>query len=174
MSILINNSILGRFFPKIDLINFSGYVGYAVLGYYLSVIEIKRKYLFLTPLLLGVIITYVGTYYMSNRNNQFTSYFYEYLSINVMLASIGFFIFFKSLNINSSSIKAIITNLSNKSYGIYLVHILVLTTINIGGINWNMFNPIISIHIISVICFGISWFVIFLMQKNKYLKYISG
>lgn len=162
------------YLPNIPLTNFSGYIGYLVLGYYLSNLTIKNKYMPILFIIIGTGITIYGTYYLTHKNNEFSGYFYGYLTPNVLLSSIGVFLILKSFIIKNKRIKNLIAFLSNKSFGIYLVHILILTLLNKIGINWKFANPIISIPVTSVICILISSLTIYLLQKTKYGNYISG
>lgn len=162
------------YLPKIPLTNFTGYVGYMILGYYLSNLTIKNKYIPIIFTLIGITITIFGTYYLTVRNNEFSGYFYGYLTPNVILSSVGIFLLFKKYRIENSIMKKIISFLSDESFGIYLVHILILTLLNNIGINWTFTNPIISIPITALICIILSSLIIYLIRKIKYGKYISG
>lgn len=162
------------YLPNIPLTNFSGYIGYLVLGYYLSNLTLRNKYIPIIFIIIGIGITIYGTHYLTQQENKFSSYFYGYLTPNVLLSSIGVFLIFKNFSINNKGIKKVILFLSNQSFGIYLVHILILTLLNKIGINWKFANPIISIPIISAICILISSLTIYLLRKIKYGNYISG
>lgn len=162
------------YLPDIPLTNFSGYIGYLVLGYYLSNLTKRTKYIPIIFMIIGIGITIYGTYYLTHKKNVFFSFFYGYLTPNVLLSSIGVFLILKNLRINNEMLKKLISFLSNHSFGIYLVHILILTFLNKFGINWKFTNPIISIPITSIICIFLSSLTIYLLRKIKYGNYISG
>ena len=162
------------YLPNIPLTNFSGYIGYLVLGYYLSNLTIRNKYMPIIFIIIGIGITIYGTYYLTHKNNEFSQYFYGYLTPNVLLSSIGVFLILKNFTIKNNAIKKLILFLSNQSFGIYLVHILTLTLLSKIGINWQFANPIISIPITTIICILISSLIIYLLRKVKYGNYISG
>ncbi|WP_034057491.1 acyltransferase [Lacinutrix jangbogonensis] len=162
------------YFPKIPLTNFTGYIGYLVLGYYLSNFKLKYKYTPIIFIILGITITIYGTYYITQNKGEFAGYFYGYLTPNVALSSIGIFLTLKNISIKNKMIKAIISFLNNHSFGIYLAHILILTLINKLGISWEFTTPVISIPITSLICISLSSLTIFLLRKIKYGHYISG
>ncbi|SFD16179.1 acyltransferase [Algibacter pectinivorans] len=162
------------YLPKIPLTNFAGYIGYIVLGYYLSNFKIKNKYIPISMFLIGLIITIVGTYGITVSKNEFSEYFYKYLAPNVILSSAGMFLMLKNTSIKNKKTKQIICFFSDQSFGIYLLHLLILTILNFIGINWSFINPIIAIPITTIICFLLSSLTIHLLRKIKYGKYISG
>ncbi|WP_158839960.1 acyltransferase [Polaribacter sp. L3A8] len=173
-TIIYSIPYLKTYLPNIPLTNFSGYIGYLVLGYFLSNLTIKNKYIPVLFIIIGTTITIWGTHYLTHKNNKFSEYLYEYLTPNVLISSIGVFLFFKNLIIKNKIIKNLILFLSNQSFGIYLVHILILILLNKIGINWKFSNPLISIPVTSIICFFISSLTIYLLRKIKYGNYISG
>ena len=65
-----------------------GYLGYVVLGYYLSIINTKSKpisALAVITFLIGLFITFYGTYYYTDMNGLFYKNYYSYLTPNVLL-----------------------------------------------------------------------------------------
>lgn len=178
-TLFINQPILSKFRLDINLTYFSGFIGYIVLGYYLSIKDftlskemIKMISIFL--IILGVSITILGTYFLTVKNNSFQEYFYSYSSLNVLIASVGVFIFFKNVKISNLFFTRIITFVSQYSYGVYLVHILVLRLMSVVKINNNFINPIFAIPLVSIICLLISIAIIYVVNKLPLGKYISG
>ncbi|QRM87789.1 acyltransferase family protein [Lacinutrix sp. WUR7] len=165
---------LKLYLPNLELVNFSGYLGYLVLGYYLSKLKIKNKILPSLCIVIGVAITFFGTYYSTKTNGDFEQYFYGYLSPNVMLSAIGIFLLFKSISFKSNIAEKVSSFISNHSFGIYLVHVLVLSVMSTYGIDWKFMHPIFSIPITKAICLLISSLIIYLLRKIKYADYISG
>ena len=162
------------YLPNIPLTNFTEYIGYLVLGYFLSNLTIKNKYVPIMFIIIGMSITIYGTYYFTLKNNEYSEYFFGYLTPNVLLSSMGIFLLFKNFVIKNKRIIKVILFFSNHSFGIYLVHIFILTLLNSVGINWKLTNPIISIPITAVICFLLSSLIIYLLRKVRYGNYISG
>jgi len=111
-------------------------MGFLVLGYYLSNLTIRKKYIPITFIVIGALITMYGTYYLTQKNDEFSVYFYKYLTPNVILSSIGVFLLFKDLNITNKRIRKMISFLSNLSFGVYLVHILILALLTKVEIDW--------------------------------------
>ena len=113
------------YFPKIDLTYFSGFIGYFVLGYYLSLIKFKRIIAILS-FVIGISITIMGTYYFTVKHSNFYYYFYEYLSLNTFLVSSGVFVLFNKMHSSDKKIFAIVSQLNQACFGVYLMHPLML------------------------------------------------
>ena len=64
--------------------------------------------------------------------------------------------------------------MSNYSYGIYLVHIMVIDTFFRNGIFWTMAYPLISLPVVVMLTLITSLGIIFLLRKIPFGKYISG
>lgn len=178
-SLLLSQPMLSQYEVNINLTYFSGFIGYVVLGYYLSVKSFacsKRRLNIIAVLLMvaGVGITIIGTYYLSNRNNNFNEYFYNYNTVNVLMVSIGIFLFFKNLEVSNAIVVKATNFIGQYSYGIYLVHVLVLRFMGEMKIDYDFINPILAIPLATLICLLISTLVIYFVNKLPYGKYISG
>ncbi|ANW96309.1 hypothetical protein AXE80_08470 [Wenyingzhuangia fucanilytica] len=173
-SILYRIPSIVIYLPKIDITNFSGYLGYMVLGHFLFNTNFKGKYRYLLLFMASVGITVLGTYYFSLRQGVFYEYFYDYLSINIIIASSSFFLFFKNKKISVKGLDNIVSIISKYSFGIYLVHALVLKLLVNLNIDMFIVTPVLSIPIVSILCLIISLGVIVFVNKLPFGKYISG
>jgi len=165
-----------KFIPNIEISYFSGYIGYPILGYYLSKMTFdfdRKKVIHILLILTGILITVFGTFFTTNHKGVFYSGFYEFLTPNVLLIAVGVFLLFKNFVKFGTKATSIILFLSKHSYGIYLIHILVLGGLSIFGFSYAFVNPIIGIPIKSVLCFIISTLLIFGINKLPFGKYIS-
>ncbi len=146
ISLFLNLPLKYSFGFNIDLYYFSGYVGYVILGYFLSTINLVESKFFRTKLIIlfivGFFINFYETYHFSVNSNMFDGSFYEYLTPNVLLTSISVFLFCKSYNLKNHLIKKLFFLIDNYSYGIYLTHILILIVLRKLDFYWNTFNPI--------------------------------
>lgn len=156
------------YFPKINLSYFSGFLGYFILGFYLKNYVRTSKYIPLILILAGTLITIFGTYYFSFKNNKFFDHFYDYISINTLLVSIGVFLLFSKIDNINEKTKPILATLNECSFGVYLIHPFVLTILALLGFSDFFANPIFGILIISVACFSLSFIVIFIIKKLKF------
>ncbi len=177
LALILNQPILEKYITDIDLSYFSDFIGYLVLGYYLSVKTFKysKVTINITAILLiimGVIITIAGTYYLTLSDGKFNQYFYGYMTLNTLMVSIGIFVVFKNSNTTQSS--KIIDIISKYSYGIYLVHILVLFYLSKIGIDFSLINPIFSIPLTTLLCLLFSTLIVYIVNKLPYGNYISG
>ncbi len=162
--------------PKLELPYFTGYIGYLVLGYYLSIKNfdyIKPQYLIVLFFLAGS-ITAIGTYYFSARDEGFNEEFYAFLTPNVLMSTIAVFLFFNNLSIKNKLVKKIFSFINNLSFGIYFVHILVIILFNKIGLNCMIINPIIGIPLVSILCLFSSSLIIYFLKKLPYLRKLVG
>jgi surface polysaccharide O-acyltransferase-like enzyme len=165
--------------PSLDLRYFNGYIGYLVLGYYLSermVISSNIRIAALILLILGFLVTFLGTYLLTNARGAFVDTYYDYLTLNVLALSIGFFILIKSTRQHISN-KVVINArnfINTYGFGIYLCHPFLLIAMTFFKINYRLFNPSIGIPITTSICLILSCFVIYILRKLPYGEYFSG
>ncbi|MFN5459946.1 MAG: acyltransferase [Bacteroidota bacterium] len=171
---LIHLPFIKKLIPNVDISYFSGYIGFPILGYYLSKLSLnfnKKKEIYFSLIVIGIFITIFGTYVSTKYTGNFYSGFYSYLSPNVILVAVGIFLLFKDfVRFNSK----FILFFSKYSYGTYLVHVLILTAFGELGISNVFSNPIIGIPIISALCFFVSTLIIWVVNKLPFGKFISG
>ena len=155
-----------------------GYLGYVVLGYYLSIINTKSKRvssLAGLTFLIGLFITVYGTYYYTDIDGLFYKTYYSYLIPNVLLMSISVYVLLKNRNRRLSGVLKSVRNIIDKhSYGIYLSHILVLNYLIMYGVDWDLIHPLIGIPLTTSITLIVSVAIVYLIRKIPFGKYISG
>ncbi len=187
-------------FHNLDLSYFAGYLGYIVLGYYLSVKEfnIKDRYMIWIGLLLFIVFTainmrYTLTHIKVGAITEHALKYYLYQTVVVALQSAGVFLFIEYIAKYASKHKSsfenkiysffkdtsmykIIYSISVCSYGIFLVHYFV-----IYGIRWISKNivPIYSKSVLYlpltfIVVTLVSWLIIYVLSKIPYLREISG
>jgi surface polysaccharide O-acyltransferase-like enzyme len=153
------------------------YSGYFVVGYYLMNISFEaKKYrlLNLAVFLMTVLFSAFATFFASKNAHKLDMSFYGSLTLNTMIQSIALFLLFKDSTIKNRISGWIINTISNYSFGIYLVHILVISILYNHGIFWTMAYPLVSLPVIILITLVLSYSVIFLLRKIPLGKYISG
>ena len=175
ISMCITSKSLYSVMPKFDLVFFSGYVGYLVLGYYIRISTFsfkKNKIIFALGYILMVVIAAVGTNLLNQNATKLNTFFYNYVFITTAFAAGFLYLWVKEACKRSESIPKWVLSIDKYSFGIYLIHILPL----------NYFHPLISKYLTTVwviplatICTIIASIVItFLLRKLPYGKYISG
>jgi surface polysaccharide O-acyltransferase-like enzyme len=178
LTIILSQPVLEALKPDIELSYFSGFLGYLVLGYFLDQRNFENKRLqrkiALSLIGVGLISTILGTYLIHYYTGKYESTFYECLSPNILLYSSGVFLFVKNRTISFSPLVKVRDFISKYSYGVFLVHVLVFFKLQDFGITWNFVDPVIGIPLTVTICFAISLFIVFIINKLPFGKYISG
>ena len=104
---------------------------------------------------------------LSLAKNAPTEMFYSERMVTTMFPAIALFVFFRErFNFPARFIKT----LSQYSFGAYLVHAGVIYLLAKLGLNTLMFSPIISIPVISVIVFVISFAASAILNQIPVLK----
>lgn len=186
---IILNSIGYYPIENIELRYFSGFLGYMVLGWYLSNKEFRLsdKSLMIAGVLLFIISTLASFY--ASKHSMSIGTVYK-LSIVLVLQATGLYLLIKNSASysegNASSmtgriysymkdswIGKVILSISICSYGMYLTHYLFIWTIiettNIMSRNPLKWMPVI--YLIVVLC---SWGLIWICSRIPYLEKVSG
>lgn len=146
-----------------------GYTGYFVLGYYLSKIELSKKARRIIYFLgiIGLLLTIGLTIFSSNIYSVWIQKYYDNCTVNVLLEAIAIFVFFKYNFVENKAIQ----NISKCTFGIYLVHVLIIEKFGkIFMFNVSNFNPIFSVPVVCTIVFGTSLLISFILNKVPILK----
>lgn len=141
---------------------FLSYIGYFCLGGYFSKYEPRDRSSFaLAALIVAWVVTVFGSYFFTY------AYFYSYLSINTVIASIAFFLLIK-WNFNKDFKLSAISKLS---FGVYLIHPIFLEAIFYVGKDWllSRLDVYMYIPLVSFIVFCFSCLSAFVMSKTRFL-----
>lgn len=155
----------------------TGYVGYFVLGYYLNKYELDKKKKIGSILLgiISIIITILLNLQESQKLNKPTTEFLNNFYPNIVFYSVGMFVFIKEVckKINfKDKLKKVITIASKNIFGIYLIHMIIRDLLDLVNINPLMCNTYISIPLVSLLVFIISFIVTYIISKIPYLRRI--
>ncbi len=164
-----------NFLKNMNLFLPMGYVGYFVLGFAINHIELTKKHrIFIYAAgLLGFIFTFALTIFASVHLSKPATFFYDYLTVNVLLESIAVFVFFKYLFQKikiSDKINSFVAKLSKYSFGIYLCHMLVLKVAEKIGLTADSFNPIFAVPVTALFVFVVSCIISAIIHKIPILK----
>jgi surface polysaccharide O-acyltransferase-like enzyme len=146
VTILFDNPHFPGLSLPIKLPYFTGYLGYLVLGYYVQSIE----------------------------DGKFYGLLYANFSPSVVLSTAGLFMLFKSYEGTIPGTVALRDWISSHSYGVYLVHIIVLFYLVKIKIYGGMWHPSIGIPLTAFICLLISSTIVWLLRRIPFGKYIAG
>ena len=151
--------------------------GYLLLGYYLiklPVYEGKIRILAAVIFFITVAISATFTYIFSQKVQRLDLSIYSYLSINTIIQSIAIFVWIKDTSVKNKVLASVYSTISNYSYGIYLVHIIVIGILFRNGIYCKSAHPLISLPILTLLVTFFSFGIIYVLRKIPYGKYISG
>lgn len=160
--------------PKFDLTFFSGYVGYLIFGYYLSVraTEFKKNQLiFAAAFILMVVIGAIGTNILNQHAKMLDTFFYNYIFVTTAIAAGALFLLIKE-STKQGEVPRWVSLVDKYSFGIYLSHIIPL----------NYLHPLISkylstawvIPLATISTIMVSIVITFAIRKLPFGKYVSG
>lgn len=147
-------------------------IGYYVLGLLLNRLRLEgnRKRGVYALGVLGYVITVVGTFVFTKYNGgEYVPHFYSFYAPNVIFMTISVFVLIRDINWNSvikkeSLLYKIISDLSSTSFGIYLVHLLMLDILSsrhmIIKLNAMTIHPIIGVPLASIATYIGSYLVV--------------
>lgn len=155
-----------------------GYTGYFFTVYYLNKYELSLniKKTIYSIAIISLLFAIFGTGFLSVKLGESYTELYGNLLPNTFFVSSAVFIFIKD-TISEKKISkftlTIINQISSASLGIYMVHALYIGIFLEIGISTLKFNPIISIHIITILVFICSYITVYIMSKIWFFrKYI--
>lgn len=156
----------------------SSYMGYYIAGYYFSKYRLKNKVKISIYILavLSLLFTIIGTSIISIYKNEPIVGLSDYILPNTLFVAYGIFLFFQEkfekIRFSDKKLK-IISKIGQDTFGIYLIHALVLNVFWSIGLTVFIINPIISIPLISILAMVISEIGTIIIKKipvlNKYI-----
>lgn len=154
------------------IVNWGGYI---LLGHYLYTYDLKKKYNSLL-IVFGLLVLIVGA--VGNTViTQLTNNNFEALSLpeglTTCFSAIAVFLLFKGLfnKDYSNSVRRIISNVGNNTFGIYLIHVLLNTVVfRIIGLPLNFYNPVISIIVYAIAIFVVSYIIVVIIKRIPIIK----
>ncbi|HLO15273.1 MAG TPA: acyltransferase family protein [Anaerolineales bacterium] len=160
----------------------TGFVCFFVLGYLLGESALSRARIVLATVvwIMGTLITVMGTYFLTRKAGQFDGFFYDFVSLNVILASGAAFLLLRSLSetnlFASPNVHALTRSLAIGAFGVYLIHVMVIEVSSgwIPSVHINSFmgNAVWSIPLVSAIVFVLSFVTVRIAQKLPILRYV--
>jgi len=162
----------------------SGYLGYFVAGYLLGNREYTTKQVLIATCVFVILIVskIIWAYHITVNGGSFDTNLFEYMSWHVVIPSLSGFIVFKhSLQTTerffSTRSREIIVGISNTTFGIYLVHIIVIHYMNYGFFGFRLytdsFHPFFAIPITVIVAFIFSLFTVLVIKKIPFLSKIT-
>lgn len=172
-----NLSGVAVYFGKFKLV--FGYTLFFVAGYYFNTYTLSKRTRILLYIVsaVSVIFTIIATYLQSIAIGKLDETWYNYFLPTTACTALAVFLFIKSMFQNKTfgnRATKVITTLSACSFGIYLVHDLArVLLVQILKISYDFMHPIVSVPLITISCFILSFIIIFIISKipvlNKYM-----
>ncbi len=157
----------------IPIINSAYYLGYFIIGHILyerfkdTIANRKKNLLCIGTYLASTLISILVTCLVTAQTNEVYDPMTWYRSIFIALAACAIFIL---IIINKQKFGSeIILTFSNRSFGIYLIHMLFLNYIT-DNINIIEFNPAFTIPLLTLIVYALSFISSFILSKIPLIK----
>ncbi|MFE7060657.1 acyltransferase [Sutcliffiella sp. NPDC057660] len=162
---------------NLELFHVTNYIGYFILGYYLSTLQLKKAYIkeAFIIMFIGMSATFLLTYFSTvNNNGQLQEFWYEYLSPNVLLSAVGSFWLIKGIasTLKKQTLPLGLNLISTFSFGIYLVHMLVIMVFADSVIPFlrNTFHSAVSVPLITIFVLIVSVIITYVFSKIPVIK----
>ena len=157
------------------------YTGYFIGGYYLSKVKLSKMTFWggLIMYLIAAGATAYLTYDISWPKQQLDETYYDYLSLNVVAMAVGCYLCIRYIGRHWQPGKVlnwIIKAGASASMGIYLIHIIILETLERGYLGFElsgtMWHPVYRIPLTAIVVFILSGAISYLLGKIPVLKWL--
>ena len=177
--------LLSPFQLNSNVFAMTGYVGFFVLGAYLSTVDMQRSKLSIF-IILGIALTAIGTYILAATIGGTEMYFFQqYFSPTVILVAVMMFTLLFTVqppsvedDTNPSKAHKLIQLISQNTLGIFFIHVMIIESIQLGyfgfTLNQNTLNPIIEVPLLTAIVLFVSLAIILLLKKIPHLEKLIG
>ncbi len=155
--------------PKIEnapLYYFGGWVGYFVLGYYLRSFNFRINYIICIICIVLPFVIYVWLKYASWDYQKVMGY----LSLLTALSATSYFVLLKRISLRCG----LIEKMSNLSFGVYLIHILIRDNIVCRIPAIYSHGSLVMVLSIWALTLFLSFSIIYVITKFPYSKYLIG
>jgi len=134
---------------------------------------------------LSFLFTIISTWFLHFHFHAIdqTHFFFGYLSINVILASVTMFLLLSKLKANWSRnlhpfINRVVHAIGKNTLPIYMFHLIVMETLQRGYLGFKLsltvMNPVIGIPVITIVTLFITFGLILIMKKIPILRTLIG
>lgn len=156
---------------------FTGFTGYLLLGHYLQTYPptmktLQRISVCVILFLVGYGITFYGFNYTTQLHGAPQELFFGFLTINVVLMTVAMFLLFQSISIKNERIQRMVADVSILSFGIFLVHFIIVKSLVHPIVNTLAISTGIKIPLIALLSFVLAYIIvkgISLLPKSKYI-----
>ena len=161
-----------------------GFVGYFVLGTYLQRIKMRSSVLyafFFGSLIFTVASTWFMHYHFEAIGRPY--FFFDYLSVNVMVASVAVFLLLSKLTASWTEkahpfVIRTVRTIGKNTLPIYMFHLIIMETLQRGYLGFTLsitlMNPIIGIPVITLVTLLLTLGLILLMKRIPVIRTLIG
>lgn len=174
--IVLNSLNSYPLFPYFKLDWFSGFMGYPVLGYYLSNKKFNISDSKMYKIGLGIFLVSLSIFVNYTQTNSFVSVEQMYQNIIVVFMGIGMYLFIEYLDkenkfnsIKNNAIGKAISSISLCSYGMYFSHVIIIMFMSRINPHSNILFP--AMFALTIF---LSWLLPYIFSKIPYIKKVSG
>lgn len=175
--------LLDYLFHRIPYVLINHYVGYFVLGYYLNYLikEGKIKYQALIGVImfaLGLVIGLMADIFLSYQKGVTVASFNDLFTLSSFMSAVGIFFLINARRITlSQKWQSIIMELSNLTFGIYVIHPIFMEKLLPLWNKWSVLPRAILIPILVICVFVASLIPIWILSKipivNEWLLFCN-
>jgi len=176
-------TLFGSYYLNANVFVFTGWLGYYVLGAYLTQVYVKRRLLY-AGLFGGLLWTIAGSYLIvATLGERFSHFFYDGFSVNMIVASASLFLLLlqvspQKLQAKFSRGNGVLRILSANTLPIFFFHVIVLESLRQGFFGFTLsitsINPFIAIPLSTALTLLICLAVILPLKRVPYLKKLIG
>lgn len=163
----------------VKYIGWLGYIGYYVLGYYLSQYTLRwSKWLYVLAII-SLPFTAIGTWMLTKQAGAYNNLIFVYFSPNVVIMSMALFYFlcqkdWPAFAVRFPWLNAFLQWLAPLSFGIYFVHVMIIDALKNGylgpAVTYSVFfgmpiPPVIGALLAAAVAAFYSMILIFLLSK---------
>ncbi|WP_126343442.1 acyltransferase [Kurthia zopfii] len=171
------NDNLSIILNQISLDGFVGYVGYFLLGYYLATYDLKKplRIVIYTLGILSVFVTAYMSYSEAMELNKPSTILYGYHMMTTFFEGFAIILFVKNSKLiqhlsEKPQINKRIVEFSGLTFGMYLIHDMILKQFTMFGITTVSSNPVIMTIFIVVSVFVLSLIATYFLRKIPFVK----
>ena len=172
---LVSVDFLGAGLRKVY--NYLLYIGYLLTGYYLvrymPCVKIRLSILMLV-FVLTVLLSAIVSYWLSMESGRQNTVIMGSLGANSFVQAVAVFLICRKITIKSVFSNRIILWMSELSFGVYFIHIMVIILFYRIGVFWTMAHPVLSVPLVLIMVLMVSFSLIYALKKIPFLNKFIG
>jgi len=161
---------------------FLDWIGYYLLGIYLLKANVRRSTVNIVAVL-GLVGAFIGDWLITGTlGEQYTGYFSNYMSATIIMGTAA--LFFILVNVDPRRIEShakinkVIHWVSQNTLAIFMIHMIVLETFTLGFLGFYVnkltFIALVDVLVFTLIIFGVSVALVFVLKKIPYVSKLIG